>query len=311
MITGDESSQSNVVVHFYSEDWAAPMQSIELTQSSLWRVAPDTRADRVWLALDHGCVIALYDLATGQELRRFDLLGEIPQQGIEVLAAPSGFATATVWSAMTGNPIAARFTEDSSVVLAATLIGDGATAVLVMAPIVGCCLGSVAVTVWDVATASMLRAMPLPDRPDGMANYATFANIAAAPNGRRVAIGTVTINGTGGLDVFDIEAGVHLRHFLGGWTFEGPRGVHGVTYGRDGLSLSARYHDFVREWDVRDLVTRPRCLRSPHGNEIHWDLGALQFAPSLNGPWADLPAASPFRLSPNGDHGCFRVKVEE
>ena len=72
-------------------------------------------------------------------------------------------------------------------------------------------------------------------------------------------------------------------------------------------------------WDLRDLIARPRYLLAPNGPQIHWDLGTLQFAPSVNGPWLDLPAASAFPpslklrrtnpLSPIGEKGFFRVKV--
>jgi hypothetical protein len=64
-------------------------------------------------------------------------------------------------------------------------------------------------------------------------------------------------------------------------------------------------------WDIRDLLAKPRFVASQGGREIHWDLGTLQFAPSLSGPWTDLPAASPMPLSPIGEKGFFRVKVEE
>ena len=37
----------------------------------------------------------------------------------------------------------------------------------------------------------------------------------------------------------------------------------------------------------------------------------LQFAPGVNGPWTDLPAASPFPFLPIGDKGFSRAKVDE
>jgi WD40 repeat protein len=64
-------------------------------------------------------------------------------------------------------------------------------------------------------------------------------------------------------------------------------------------------------WDIRDVMARPRFSLAANGSEIHWDLGTLQFAPSLHGLWTDLPAASPFPLSPIGDRGFFRVKMKE
>ena len=46
-------------------------------------------------------------------------------------------------------------------------------------------------------------------------------------------------------------------------------------------------------------------------NEVHWSKGNLQFSPTVTGPWIDLPTASPMPLSPIGDQGFFRVKVED
>ena len=45
------------------------------------------------------------------------------------------------------------------------------------------------------------------------------------------------------------------------------------------------------------------------GPGIEWNLGTLLFAPTVRGPWMDLPAASPFRLSPVREKGFFRVKA--
>jgi hypothetical protein len=59
------------------------------------------------------------------------------------------------------------------------------------------------------------------------------------------------------------------------------------------------------------LNTNLRFEQSAAGLEIRWDLGKLQFAHNTSGPWADLPAASPFRLSPIGEKGFFRVKLEQ
>jgi WD40 repeat protein len=70
--------------------------------------------------------------------------------------------------------------------------------------------------------------------------------------------------------------------------------------------LSADLH----VWEIRDLLAKPRLTRSHNDHQIHWDLGTLQFAPSVNGPWTALPAASPLRLSTIGEKGFFRVKVE-
>ena len=57
------------------------------------------------------------------------------------------------------------------------------------------------------------------------------------------------------------------------------------------------------------LLPAPRITRSTSGLAVSWDLGILEFAPTLHGPWTDLPAASPLPLSPVGERGFFRVKV--
>ena len=41
------------------------------------------------------------------------------------------------------------------------------------------------------------------------------------------------------------------------------------------------------------------------------DLGTFQCAPTIDGPWTDLPTASPFPLSPIGNSRFLRAKVEE
>ncbi|MBE7500784.1 MAG: WD40 repeat domain-containing protein [Verrucomicrobiales bacterium] len=67
----------------------------------------------------------------------------------------------------------------------------------------------------------------------------------------------------------------------------------------------------VQLFDIRFFLVNLRHAATDDGAEIHWDLGILQFANAPSGPWADLPAASPFRLSTVGGQGFFRVKVNE
>jgi Leucine-rich repeat (LRR) protein len=45
--------------------------------------------------------------------------------------------------------------------------------------------------------------------------------------------------------------------------------------------------------------------------DLQWTQGTLQSSPFATGPWSDLPVASPMPLSPIGEQGFFRVKVEE
>jgi WD40 repeat protein len=67
----------------------------------------------------------------------------------------------------------------------------------------------------------------------------------------------------------------------------------------------------VQVFDIRPFLVNLRYATTNDDTEIHWDLGILQFAPSPSGPWTDLPAASPFRLSSIGERGFFRVKVDD
>lgn len=63
--------------------------------------------------------------------------------------------------------------------------------------------------------------------------------------------------------------------------------------------------------DLVPALANPHVYSRGLGPEISWDFGALQFAPDVNGPWTELPAASPMPLSPVGEKGFFRVKVEQ
>ena len=63
-------------------------------------------------------------------------------------------------------------------------------------------------------------------------------------------------------------------------------------------------------WDIRNTFARLRFQPGVGGTQIAWDTGTLQYAPSVQGPWMDLPARSPFPLSTIGQQGYFRVKVE-
>jgi internalin A len=47
------------------------------------------------------------------------------------------------------------------------------------------------------------------------------------------------------------------------------------------------------------------------GGELTWGQGILQFAPSLDGSWTDLPHLSPAPLGTGGGSGFYRVRIEE
>jgi hypothetical protein len=63
-------------------------------------------------------------------------------------------------------------------------------------------------------------------------------------------------------------------------------------------------------WDLRELLVALRLTMVSGEPQIDWDTGILQQAPTLQGPWADLPATSPFRLSTTPKQDYFRVKLE-
>jgi hypothetical protein len=105
--------------------------------------------------------------------------------------------------------------------------------------------------------------------------------------------------------LWDATTGRELRH-LREWSWE-----NFADFSPDGGFVLSWAETQTTQWDIRDLTARPRFEQSASGPKIHWDLGALQFSPTTTGPWTDLPAASPFLLSPIGDKGLFRVKVDE
>lgn len=68
----------------------------------------------------------------------------------------------------------------------------------------------------------------------------------------------------------------------------------------------------VRVYDLRGVLsTKLRISSAPTAIELGWELGILQFSEGINGPWTDLPLASPINLQAIGEKGFFRVKVEE
>ena len=96
---------------------------------------------------------------------------------------------------------------------------------------------------------------------------------------------------------------------------EHPRRVGGNSASMAaGVALHGKRVYVAARWDGLIILNQFKPLRvmpGPRGPEIHWDRGTLQFTPTVNASWTDLPAASPFPLSPIGEKGFFRVKVEE
>jgi len=93
--------------------------------------------------------------------------------------------------------------------------------------------------------------------------------------------------------------------------FDTCEGSYSVAFAPSGHQLLPGGVGTAAIWDIRDLIAKPRMISSAQGYEIQWDLGTLQFSQTARGPWTDLPAASPFKLSPIDGKGFFRLKVED
>ncbi len=63
-------------------------------------------------------------------------------------------------------------------------------------------------------------------------------------------------------------------------------------------------------WETRDTLALLTIRSDGDGIRVNWDMGILQHAPTLQGPWTDLPATSPFAVSPIHEQGYFRVRLE-
>jgi WD40 repeat protein len=84
-----------------------------------------------------------------------------------------------------------------------------------------------------------------------------------------------------------------------------------LTFSPDGeYVLTSMAGGVAVRWDIRDTLVRLRIQPGQAGPEVVWDAGVLQYAPSPDGPWTNLPAASPFRPSTIERQGYFRVKIE-
>ena len=146
---------------------------------------------------------------------------------------------------------------------------------------------------WNTESGQLLRRLA--------ADHWVFS-VAFSPDGK-----LALANGTDGdnwISLWDLSTGILLR------TFRTKTTANAATFSPDGMGVFIVDQHAARLWDIRDLLPRPRAVSSATGHKLEWDLGTLQFAPSINGPWTDLPAASPLQLSTIGEQGFFRVKLE-
>ena len=150
------------------------------------------------------------------------------------------------------------------------------------------------IQLWEAGNGSLLRTI----RPYANTTHSIWS-VAFSPDGTKI------LSGGPDARLWDGASGQLLR------VFDVGEEIYSVAYAPDGTHVLTGGVGSAAVWDLRDLLAKPRFVSSGNGPEIHWDLGTLQFAPTLNGSWTDLPAASPFRLSTIGDQGFFRVKVGE
>ncbi|MCP5528066.1 MAG: WD40 repeat domain-containing protein [Verrucomicrobiales bacterium] len=106
--------------------------------------------------------------------------------------------------------------------------------------------------------------------------------------------------------LFDASTGELLTHMKGAGDLASQSSIS-----NDGRRVLTLREGEIAIWDISNLLAKPRLRMGETGPEISWYLGTLQFAPTVDGPWVNLPAASPFPLSPIGEKGFFRVKVDE
>jgi WD40 repeat protein len=148
--------------------------------------------------------------------------------------------------------------------------------------------------IFDVLTGGLDREIVT---PAGYLNDAKFS-----PDGHYILVGEGWPFYTARL--YDALSGQQLRVFAGHkWS------VESVAFDPTGTAILTG-SDVVRLWDMTDVAARLRTRRWAGGLELSWNLGALQQAPALRGPWEDvIEAASPWTIPAEGSGTFFRVKV--
>ena len=317
-----ETEESGVVRSVaFSRDARYVLTTTDSTIARLWdtatglQVAEYEHGDRVYsteLSPDGRRVVTcgsglavVHDTLTGTEIRRFDLdpwgpSAQFTPDGDRLVVKGLVKGTIHVWDIENGQEVQRivhpfpgdgtffALSPDGRQLLTGSFYDDTAR-------------------LWDIASGEeLLQFEPGPPR-------LWLSTLEFSPNGKLVITAYQTEDGPA-LDIpailWDATTGRELRQLqgppgVGTFADFSPDGRFVLSWGHWG-GISQTYL-----WDIRDLVARPRFEQSTGGPEIHWNLGALQFAPTTTGPWITLPVSSPLNLQTIGDKGFFRVKVEE
>ena len=251
----------------------------------------------------------LLSAATGEVLRTFTNEWLLPVKsvafsadGTQVLTANSygisdwDYGEANLWDLETGGLIRTLTDPDFGGVVSAVFTPDGRQ-ILVMTRM------TMNLYWFDRATGQLVKTVPInqneSDPSRGSAIY--------SPAGTRVMV-TSAYYFMGGVaaecgQLLDADTG----HVACSMPWGGPPG----SFSADGKRvLTGGTTGVAALWDIRDTFALLQIQRGDAGIQVTWEAGTLQYAPSVQGPWIDLPAASPFRLSTIGEQGCFRVKLE-
>lgn len=156
---------------------------------------------------------------------------------------------------------------------------------------------------WNLQTMELIRTFV------GDTNAITA--IAFPPNGQCVLTGQQPDETHLGGEprLWDASAGQVLRTFVGAEYW----GTDAISFSPDGALVAIEIWDGVVDiWDLRDRAAGLRTSRLGGKLELRWELGALQPAETVNGPWQDvMNAVSPFQAELVAGTRSCRVRVEE
>ena len=82
---------------------------------------------------------------------------------------------------------------------------------------------------------------------------------------------------------------------------------------RQSVGLNIKFDVGTEHYSISyyDLPASPKISRVGNGLEISWDDGVLQSAVDVDGPWQDVIAGSPLRVTPSLSSEFFRVRSKE